>query len=118
MTKRDILVLFFPSVAFVIIAAVAFLTAADIGRRHDVERDKAGQQQFDTFIANVQAGKQQLTTDETVEFLKRSHDISESLWQADADTGMMMRIIGWIVVGCVLLQVSVTRRVLKKLGKP
>ena len=118
MTKKDILAFISPSIVFVIVGAMAFSTAEDIARRHNVEQDKSSQQQFDTFISDVQSGNRQLTTNEMLGFIKRSHAISESLWQADADTGLMMREIGWIAVGCILLQVAVTFRVVKKLKKP
>ena len=118
MTKSDILAFISPSIVFVIVGAMAFATAVDIARRHNVEQDKTDQQQFDTFISDVQSGKRQLTTGEMPGFIKRSHSISESLWQADADTGIMMREIGWIAIGCILLQVAVTVRVAKKFGKP
>ena len=64
MTKSDILAFISPSIVFVIVGAMAFATAADIARRHNVEQDKTDQQQFDTFISDVQSGRRQLTTDE------------------------------------------------------
>jgi hypothetical protein len=115
MTKRDVVTLLSPSVLFIVAVVAAFMWSAMI-REHS--RDDGSHQKFDTFVANVQSGKWQLTTDRWLEGMKREEATSEAYRQAYVDAGQMLQIVCWTTVAGIALQIAAVYSVRKRLSKP
>jgi hypothetical protein len=115
MTKRDIITLLSPSVFFIVAAIAAFMMSAMI-REHS--RDDGSHQKFDTFVANVQSGKWQLTTDRWLEGMKREEALSEAYRHAYVGAGQMLQIVCWATIAGIALQIAAVYSVRKKLSKP
>jgi hypothetical protein len=114
MTKRDIITLLSPSVFFIVAAVTAFLMSATI-REHS--RDDGSHQKFDTFVANVQSGKWQLTTDKWLEGMKDEEATSEAYRQAYVGAGQMSQIVCWATAAGFAFQVTAVYSVRKRLSK-
>jgi hypothetical protein len=115
MTKRNIITLLSPSVFFIVAAVAAFMWSAMI-REHS--RDDGSHQKFDTFVANVQSGKWQLTTDKWLEGMRDEEATSEAYRQGYVGAGQMLQIVCWTTVAGIAFQVAAVYSVRKRLSKP
>lgn len=115
MTKRDIIKLLFPC-AFFSVAAIIALTMVEL--MHRLPTDDSHEQKFETFVANVQSGKWQLTPDRWLLGMREEHDLNESYRKADANIYNICQLMFWLTAVGIVLQVAAVYSVRKGLKKP
>lgn len=81
-------------------------------------RDDGSPQKFEAFVANVQSGKLQLTTDRWLDGMRRQETLIEAYRQTGGEVGQMLEIVGLTTVAGIAFQMAAVYSVRKKLSKP
>ncbi len=112
MSTRSLLFLLSPSLIFIVIAAAAFQLSQKDFHYYDPAKERESQQKFDTFVANVQSGRWQLTTDRWLEGMRRERKVTEAERQIGIDSAIVIRQGAWLIllgVACQVLSVFAIR---------
>ena len=118
MTKKDVAILLSPSIAFVILASLAFLSSGMILGHFDSNQERESQQKFERFVAKVKSGEWQLTQDKMIEGMRLAQEAAAADRRASASIGELMRAFVWLALAGIFLQLVAVFSVRKRLQKP
>ena len=118
MAKKDIFILFSPSIWLVYMAIVAFLGPHTFQKQfQNASQFQENQRIFERFATNVQSGKVQLTQEKMLEDMRSEEAYAESEYDVSASLLGVLRQYAWAFVTAIVWQVGSVLIVCKRLRK-
>jgi hypothetical protein len=118
MTKKNIFILFSPSIWLVYMTVVAILGPHTFQKHfQDSIQFQKTQRSFERFATNVQSGKVQLTQEEMIDYMRSANTYAESEYDVTTRLLVVLRHYAWAGITAIAWQVGAVLIVRKRLRK-
>jgi hypothetical protein len=114
MSTRSLISIFLSTTYFVLVAGEAFLFSAMHGQYLQQTDEQKSQRIYDSFVAKVQSGQVQPTTEQWLQAIHQEHKVSHSERQIHIQQARLMHKSGWYILLGVFIQTLVLLNIWQK----
>jgi hypothetical protein len=115
MTRKDLFLLVFPAVSFMLLGVMVVICAEMVDTRFFAPPPPIAQKNFERFATDVRSGADHETTESWLKMLGSARESKEDLRQSSLRVARFQRIAGWGVVGIAVAQIALICSVRRRL---